>query len=167
LLLIVWAGLATGQGPAVYKSKDEKLPRVVASQPIPFSHKSHAAAGAACKDCHTTAETKERAGLPQADRCMLCHRSIKTDSPAVRELARLHKEGKKLSWVRIYTVPEFVFFSHASHLKAGVGCETCHGPVATREILAQEVSTTMTACMNCHAARDVSNDCHFCHSLGF
>jgi hypothetical protein len=34
--------------------------------------------------------------------------------------------------------------------------------VADREVLAQEVSTGMVGCMNCHAARKVSTECHFC-----
>ncbi|MCW5977221.1 MAG: cytochrome c3 family protein [Bryobacteraceae bacterium] len=168
-IAVIWlaAAVAGGQDQPVYKSKEEELPQRVAPQPVPFSHKVHAEAGSACKDCHTTAATKERAGLPQADRCMLCHRTVKADSPAVQELAKYQREGKRIAWVRVYRVPEFVFFSHANHGKAGEACETCHGPVATRDEVAKEVSTTMTSCMNCHAAREVSNDCHFCHSLGY
>jgi len=153
--------------PPIYKSKEEQLPKAVARQPVLFSHKTHAISGSVCKDCHVTAGTKERAGLPQAELCMLCHRTVKTDSPEVKALARLHQSGEKIPWIRIYQVPEFVFFSHVNHGKAPVGCDTCHGPVAQRDVLAKEVSTTMTACMNCHAARGVSSDCHFCHSLGF
>ncbi len=157
----------SGQTPQLYKGREENLPKSVAPQPVPFSHKQHASAGAECTDCHATAAAKDRAGLPQAGRCMLCHRAVKTDSPHIQKLARIQESGKKIDWVRVYHVPEFVFFSHANHLKAGEKCETCHGPVAERDILAKEVSTSMTACMNCHAAREVSNECHFCHSLGF
>jgi hypothetical protein len=68
--------------------------------------------------------------------------------------------------VRVYQTPDFVFFSHKNHLKAGETCETCHGPVATREVLAKEVSTNMTACMNCHVQRGATTECFFCHELG-
>jgi hypothetical protein len=54
-------------------------------QPIPFSHKQHAGAGLKCFDCHGGAKENERAGLPAAQKCMLCHASIKADSPAIRK----------------------------------------------------------------------------------
>jgi hypothetical protein len=153
--------------PGVYQPKEEKLPAAVAPQLVPFSHRVHAEAAAECKDCHTTAQTKDQAGLPQPSRCMLCHRLIAAEKPEIRKLAGLAGSGERVRWVRVYQVPDFVFFSHKNHLAAGEQCETCHGLVAGRDVLAKEVSTSMTACMNCHAARGVSNDCHFCHALGF
>jgi hypothetical protein len=161
--LLLWA-----QAPeSVYRIKEEKLPAAVAPQPIPFSHRVHAAAAVECRDCHTTARTKDQAGLPQAARCLLCHQTIAADKPEIRKLAERAAAGESVRWVRVYQVPDFVFFSHKNHLAGGEKCETCHGPVAERDVLAKEVSTSMTACMNCHTARDVSNDCHFCHALGF
>ena len=109
---------------------------------------------------------KERAGLPDAEKCMLCHMAIKTDSPAVQELARIHQDGKRLDWVRVYRVPDFVFFSHANHVNAHVECVSCHGPVEERDVLAKEVSTSMITCMNCHVAKKASISCYLCHELG-
>ncbi len=160
------AGLNAQQA-GQYKGIEEKLPREVAPQPVDFSHRQHAAAGSECKDCHSGGSTSDYAGLPKADLCMVCHRAVKQDSPEIRKLAKLAAGGGKVDWVRIYRVPDFVFFSHKNHLAAGERCESCHGPVATRDVLAKEVSTSMTACMNCHEKREVSNDCHFCHALGF
>lgn len=162
------AAVLLGQAPpGVYRPKEEKLPAAVAPQPIAFSHRVHAAAAAECKDCHTTAQTKDQAGLPEPSRCMLCHQLIAKEKPEIRKLAGLAASGERVRWVRAYQVPDFVFFSHKNHSAAGEKCETCHGPVAERDVLAKEISTSMTACMNCHAARGVSNDCHFCHALGF
>jgi Cytochrome c3/Cytochrome c7 and related cytochrome c len=155
-----------GQQPIVYKGKDEKLPQQVAPQPILFSHLRHTAAGIKCLDCHPGADKRERAGLPQADQCMLCHQTIAADSAQIKKLAEKQKANEKIDWVRVYHVPGFVFFSHVNHTKAGLECETCHGPVQQRQVLAKEVSTSMTTCMNCHAARQVPNHCQFCHSLG-
>jgi hypothetical protein len=154
------------QEPTVYKGKEENLPKEVAPQPVPFSHEKHVGAGIQCLDCHPGANKKERAGLPDAGQCMLCHQSIKTDSPAIAKLKAAQESGEKIQWVRVYEVPDFVFFSHANHVKGGVECAACHGPVGQRQVLAKEVSTSMTNCMNCHAARQVDNHCHFCHSLG-
>ena len=157
---------ALGQAPPVYKGKQEKLPIKVAPQPISFNHKKHAFAGISCLDCHSGAAEKERAGLPNTERCMLCHMAIATEHAEVTHLAQLHARGKQVSWIRVYRVPDFVFFSHGNHTRAGEHCASCHGPVQEREVLAKEVSTSMIACMNCHAARQVSTECHLCHDLG-
>ena len=96
---------------------------------------------------------------------MQCHLAIAADKPAVRQLAAL-PAGSKIRWRRAYQVPDFVFFSHAEHANAQLACADCHGPVQERRVLMQEVSTNMVACMNCHAQRQVSNECFLCHDLG-
>ena len=155
----------SGQVQAPYASPPERLPRAVAPQPVAFDHRLHMEQRMECIDCHPGAVEGERAGLPDRDRCMLCHQAIATDSAAVRRLAGL-PTGRRIRWERVYRVPDFVFFSHAEHSAAGLGCVTCHGPVETRSVLAQEISTNMVACMNCHAQRRVSNECYLCHDLG-
>jgi len=167
VFLVLLAALLSAQTTPVYRGKEEKLPLAVAPQPIAFSHRQHAELGMKCADCHPGAAKSERAGLPGAAACQVCHRAIRSDSPEVRKLAPFLEASGRIPWVRVYRVPEFVFFSHASHVGAGLACESCHGEVSKRDVLAKEVSTSMTACMNCHAARRVSNDCHFCHALGF
>jgi hypothetical protein len=157
---------AAAQEAPVYKGKEENLPQQVDPQPILFSHARHAAAGIVCLDCHPGANKQERATLPQTDKCMLCHQSVTPESEEIKKVRAAHEANEPLDWVRVYKVPGFVFFSHVNHVKAGVECETCHGPVEQRQVLAKEVSTSMTTCMNCHAAKQVANHCHFCHSLG-
>ncbi len=171
VLLALLAGAAVvlllAQESGTYQGIEEKLPQAVAPQPVPFSHRQHMEAGSECKDCHPKAYTSDFADLPQAGQCMLCHRAIATENPHIEKLARAAEENTRIRWVRIYRVPDFVFFSHVNHVKAGEKCETCHGPVSRRDVLAKEVSTSMITCMNCHAEREVSNECHFCHQLGF
>ncbi|PYV37031.1 MAG: hypothetical protein DMG06_29120 [Acidobacteria bacterium] len=166
LLYHLTGGVSLAQKPVVYKGKKEKLPLAVAPQPIAFSHKKHAAVGLACLQCHAGATGKTQAGLPNTEQCMVCHDAMMADRPEVKKLAEAHRRGEKVKWVRVYRVPDFVFFSHASHLKAGEQCASCHGPVDQRDVLAKEISTSMTHCMNCHAARKASNDCSLCHQLG-
>jgi hypothetical protein len=149
----------------VYKSKDEKLPIPVATQPVLFSHRKHAFIS--CVDCHEGATTKETAGFPDSERCMLCHSTIKMESPEVKKLAGFCKRRETIKWVRVYEIPDFVFFSHASHAKAGLRCVGCHGSVEQRDVLEKEVSTSMVACMNCHLDKKASTGCYICHQLGF
>jgi hypothetical protein len=116
--------------------------------------------------CHPNAAKAERATLPAAAQCMACHSSVSKDSPDIRKLAALHKEGKPIPWKRVYRLPDFVFFSHATHVDARIACAECHGPVEQRDTLAAEVVHNMKTCMACHSARSASNKCHVCHELG-
>jgi len=166
IVFLFLAGSGLAQQQPAYQGIQEKLPVEVGSQPVPFSHKQHVAAGLSCKDCHATVTEKEHAGLPDAEKCMLCHTTIKTDSPAVRKLAQIHKDGGKLDWVRVYRVADFVFFSHANHVNADIKCAICHGQVEQRDVLAKEVSTSMITCMNCHVVKKASISCYLCHELG-
>lgn len=131
-----------------YQGTRERLPVAVAAQPVAFSHKVHATAGARCLDCHTGAVEQPRAGLPGPAVCSRCH----TD------------RSSRFDWVRVYKVPDFVFFSHQRHAKTA--CSACHGPVDTRDVLAKEVSTGMAACLDCHRERKASTACNACHDLG-
>ena len=151
-----------------YQGKEENLPQEVAPQPLPFSHRSHTAAGLVCSYCHENAKRTDRAGLPSTRRCMSCHATVAASKPSIAQLASLHRSGRPVPWVPIYRVPDFVFFSHASHTagRGGIDCATCHGPVSTRDVLAKEVGTNMTACVNCHRAKAVSTECSLCHQLG-
>ena len=99
---------------------------------------------------------------PEAGALLLATRSAEE----IAKLAQMHKNGESPLWVRVYKVPDFVFFNHSSHVKASVECQTCHGPIETRDVLAKEVSTSMTTCMDCHVERKVSNECNMCHDLG-
>lgn len=169
LLAALVLGGVLGQSdeiPFGYKGREEHLPRHVAPQPIPFDHRAHVESGLACKGCHSGADKGERAGFPEVQKCMLCHSSIKAESPSVQKLAEMAREGREPDWVRVYQLPDFVFFSHANHLAAEITCDKCHGPVEKREVLSQERSTSMEGCMNCHLAEKTSTDCHLCHELG-
>ncbi|MFN3326579.1 MAG: cytochrome c3 family protein [Bryobacteraceae bacterium] len=145
---------------------EEKLGPPGPEQPIPFSHKVHVGLGIKCTDCHTLKDEEGfAAGFPRESTCMGCHASVKKDSPAIQKLAEYAKARKPVPWVRVYKVPEYVWFSHESHHKeAGIACETCHGKVGERDVLFREVSIRMDACMACHARNDASNDCGFCHN---
>jgi hypothetical protein len=136
-------------------------------QPIPYSHKTHVGLGLECSHCHTIPGDGFEAGFPAEEKCMACHAAIKTDSPHIEALAKFAEAGESVPWVRIYRVPDYVWFSHASHhVDAKIACEKCHGPVAERDQMFKEKSTSMESCMQCHAEYGASNSCDFCHDPG-
>jgi len=138
-------------------AQDRRRPAAV-KQPIAFSHKQHAQAGVKCSSCHFKAETDEQAGLPSASDCAQCHQGALRKS--LDELS-----GKDIPWVRVYDLPDFVFFSHQAHLRARTDCRTCHGAVERRTVLWKEKEISMKACVACHKEKRASTACNYCHEL--
>ena len=83
--------------------------------------------------------------LPPTALCMDCHKTLATERPSIRTLADFAASGKPIPWVRVYQLPDYVFWSHAAHLKANVTCAECHGPVNERDVLARETNITTMA----------------------
>ena len=149
---------------ALAQEQANKPPEPV-KQPVAFSHKRHAETGLQCARCHAQAETAEQAGLPAATDCLDCHRKFERNGQVMQSLQPFRDEQKPIAWVKIYDLPDFVFFSHAAHLRAKVACAVCHGPVATREALWREREVSMKACVACHKERQASTACNYCHEL--
>ena len=145
---------------------EEKLPLAPPEQPLPFSHKTHVGQAAIkCLDCHAIKDPGFQAGYPKEAACMGCHVAVKKDSPAIQKLAAWARSKTPAPWVKIYSVPEYVWFSHDVHVKGvKLECAACHGPVAEREALYKEKPTNMFSCMACHSQRGASNGCDVCHN---
>ena len=60
------------------------------------------------------------------------------------------ENGRSLEWIRVHDLPDFVHFDHSIHVKKGVGCTTCHGPVDRMPLMWQEASLQMEWCLDCH-----------------
>ena len=156
LLLLGWFALLLAQS-------GEQKPL---AQPIPFHHKQHAALGVKCLDCHVIWKPGFAAGIPNEATCMGCHATVKTGSPAIQKLAEFAKTNKPVPWVKIYRVPDYVWFSHEIHYReAGLACESCHGPVAEREVIVKEKPTSMDSCRQCHESRGAPMECNVCHDV--
>lgn len=59
-----------------------------------------------------------------------------------------------IAWIKVYNLPDFVYFNHAPHVNAGVKCQACHGPVETMERVRQVNDLSMGWCVNCHRGVD-------------
>lgn len=139
-------------------------------QPIHFSHKLHAGdLKIDCKHCHFNAERGKHAGIPPSTVCLGCHGpqngAVANDKPEMQKLLAMINndkgsytdeatgvvhEGGAVHWKRIHKLPDFVYFSHQWHARAGVACQTCHGPIETMTVVRQHAPLTMGWCIECH-----------------
>jgi hypothetical protein len=96
---------------------------------------------------------------------MGCHQSEKADSPEVQKLAAFAERKEQPPWRRVYWLePEAnAYYTHKPHIRAGLECETCHGKIGEMHRVRRVVDQTMGWCIDCHRARNVSNDCYICH----
>ena len=94
---------------------------------------------------------------------MQCHAAVKRDSAAIQKLAAFVKEKKPVPWVRVYKLPNYVWFSHKVH-SSSAACAKCHGDVAARDVMVKEKPIDMNSCMNCHDEEKASNECNVCHN---
>jgi len=167
-LQIELSALQTSNGGAGSEPQNIHPPLTAPVQPISFSHKLHVTtAGMKCADCHQVSANGKQMRIPNVATCMTCHQTVMTTSPEIQKLARLEKAGQQVSWVRVYQLPPFVFFSHQKHIDAKVDCAVCHGEVRNQDVLRQEKDISMASCVNCHQLHKASISCGLCHDVGY
>ncbi len=133
-------------------------------QPIPFSHKTHTSISLGCKFCHANPDPGNDMTFPDTQRCMACHQTIDRNQPPIQSLATFAESKKPVPWVRVYAVPAWVFWSHRTHLDAGVKCEMCHGNVGQMDVVTRVTKvTTMDGCVSCHQEKEATTGCRSCH----
>ncbi len=138
-------------------------------QPIAFPHDLHAGTNQIpCQYCHTSADRSPDAGIPAVQVCAGCHivagqPLFRRDSVGIQLLARYWSEGRPIPWVRIYDLPDHAHFPHMRHVKAGLECQQCHGPVETMREVELNQPLWMGWCIECHRERQVRTDCAVCH----
>ncbi|HXW55862.1 MAG TPA: cytochrome c3 family protein [Candidatus Cybelea sp.] len=120
-------------------------------QPVPFSHRHHAGElGIDCRYCHTSVEKSSFAGLPSTETCMTCHSQIWTNASMLEPVRASYRDDVSISWVRVNALPEFVYFDHSIHVNKGIGCTTCHGPIADMPLTYRAGTLYMSWCLDCH-----------------
>ncbi len=154
-------------------------------QPIFYSHKVHAGINQiSCLYCHSNAMDSKHATVPPLNVCMNCHAAINdyskgpklyredgSEVDGTQEIQKLYSytgydpktstyntaNAKPVEWVKIHSLPDHVFFSHAQHTKAGkVQCQTCHGPIQEMDEVKQFAPLSMGWCVNCHRTTKVN-----------
>ena len=120
-------------------------------QPVPFSHKLHAGdLQVSCFYCHGNVERAAVASVPPVQLCMNCHTLVARDKPSLDPVRSSASTGQPLMWVRVHKIPDYAYFPHAPHLRAGVGCSSCHGNVKAMERIQQMEPLSMSWCLDCH-----------------
>jgi hypothetical protein len=158
-------------------------------QPINFPHNVHVQQyKIECGYCHTDARRSEFAGLPSVERCMGCHKITAADRPEIKKLADYAARRAPIPWTRVFNLPEFTYFTHKPHVRAGVTCQTCHGPVDTMTTVGAVTGPRLTNdlltlvglggappplsmgwCIDCHRRENAARgtraplDCIACH----
>ena len=60
-------------------------------------------------------------------------------------------KAQSIPWEKIHNLPDFVYFNHSQHVKAGkVQCQTCHGEITNMNEVYQFAELSMSWCVNCH-----------------
>ena len=120
-------------------------------QPVPYSHALHVGElGLDCRYCHSQVERSPVASVPPTQVCMNCHSLVGRDLASLEPVRQSASTGEPMRWVRIHDLPEYSYFDHSRHVKAGVGCSSCHGDVAAMEVVRQVEPLSMGWCLECH-----------------
>ena len=120
-------------------------------QPIQFSHAHHVGGiGIDCRYCHTSVEDSAFANIPPTKTCMNCHSQIWNTAPILEPVRASYRTNTPLHWTRVNDLPDFVYFNHSIHVKKGIGCATCHGPVDKMPLMYQQATLQMSWCLDCH-----------------
>jgi hypothetical protein len=138
-----------------------------------------------CMTCHRFVTASQKEMLPELLEARRTKRAVKpVISPELRKLydalgldGKLEPDPKKkaapIAWVKVHNLPSFSCFDHRAHVRSGVACQQCHGPVETMDRVRQVSDLSMGWCVNCHReaghagvsgkAVQPSTDCATCH----
>ncbi len=81
---------------------------------------------------------------------MNCHKQVKTDHVEVQKVVAAIEAKKPIEWVRVHNLPDHAYFNHQPHVRAGLACQQCHGPVESMGRVEQHAPLTMGWCLDCH-----------------
>ena len=137
-------------------------------QPIKFSHVTHVQNNQMeCQFCHWNVAKSPYAAIPEMETCMGCHKLIggtsEEQKTEIGKLKEYWENDEQIPWEKVHVMPDHVRFNHKRHIKAGVGCQECHGQVPEMEVVERVTSMKMGWCIDCHRDQGTSIDCYVCH----
>jgi hypothetical protein len=81
---------------------------------------------------------------------MSCHSQVWSNSPLLEPVRESYTKNVPLKWTVLNKVPDFVFFNHSIHIKRGISCNNCHGPVQAMQMAYKGRPFQMVWCLECH-----------------
>ena len=165
LAVILTLGAASSAFSSYFYFGPIYLTTVKPVQPIAFSHKLHAGTNKIpCMYCHTFARRSEMSGIPSAEKCMNCHEYVKVDSPKIKQIASHVEKNTPIEWFKVFALHDHVWFNHKRHIKRGLACQKCHGPIETMDVVYRTNDFKMGFCLGCHQKNGAPTDCWTCHT---
>jgi hypothetical protein len=125
-----------------------------------------------CRYCHVMPYKGRHSTLPSTDMCMNCHNTVGQDKEWVLVLKQYWDRGEPIPWVKVFDLPDFVYYDHSAHLnakndegKAKLDCPDCHINITEAVTVQVETPFNMGWCIDCHRKPDMnaSIDCVACH----
>ena len=121
------------------------------NQPVEYSHRLHVGElGLDCRYCHASVEISPVANVPPTATCMNCHQLVMRDSAKLAPIRDSAANNRPMRWIRVHELPDYAYFTHRSHVTAGIGCVTCHGRVDEMETVTLTTPLSMSWCLDCH-----------------
>jgi len=162
--LTAWALVAAAVFSLLLLGFASSPPPQAPAQPIAYSHRLHAGElEISCQYCHVYARRSAVAGVPSVKKCMGCHDFVAYEAEEVQKIVGYWERDEPIPWERIYDLPDHTVFFHDRHVKQGIDCAECHGPVETMEQVTLFRSLEMGWCVDCHRESEASLDCLACH----
>jgi hypothetical protein len=102
---------------------------------------------------------------------MNCHKVVRLDSPFIQKVKAHYDERKPIEWVKVFDLPDHVYFTHKVHVRVGeelnqlngrgFTCQTCHGEIEKMDRVGMKKwddalnnrPLTMGWCLNCHKSK--------------
>ena len=114
----------------------------------------------ACVRCHTAAPTSSASRdvlVPREATCNPCHaEQTARANPSVARCGTCHvgygEGGTSVVLASSFPAPR-IRFSHATHVRAGQTCESCHVGVRETRLATRDHLPTMRQCLTCHGAQ--------------
>jgi hypothetical protein len=163
------AGVVALAGSGIIAATQGPLGGGAIEQPIAFPHNLHAGTSQIpCEYCHYSADRSVDAGIPAMEVCAGCHLPggaplFRGDSAGIVALLQYWIDRRPIPWERVYKIADHAHFPHSRHVKGGVTCQECHGPVEEMEVVTLNQELWMGWCIQCHRERQVRTDCSVCH----
>ena len=85
------------------------------------------------------------------------------ESEATQKLMEYVDAEEVIPWVRLYQLPQYTYFPHKWHVRAGIECGECHGSIGESMTAVRHRVLDMQWCLDCHEPRQASVDCVTCH----